>query len=168
MSFSLIPEFRLSSFREVDADFLEQHNVRGILLDIDNTLEPYENPVPTEELLLWFSMLQEHGVRAAFVSNNGASRVTLFNRDLQLPAYPRAWKPLKRSLLRAMEEIGTAPEQTIFMGDQIYTDVFAAHNAGLRAILVNPIRDRRDPITFVKRLLERPVLRAYEKRNLSK
>ncbi len=164
MSFSLIPDFRLPSFREVDADFLSRHNIRGILLDIDNTLEPYENPEPSEELLLWFDMLASVGVRAAFVSNNGVGRVTRFNRDLKMPAYPRAWKPLKKALLLAMKEIGTTPEETVFMGDQIYTDVLAAHNAGLRAILVNPIRDRKDPFTYLKRLLEKPALAAYEKR----
>lgn len=164
MSFSLIPDFRLTSFREVDADFLSKHHICGILLDIDNTLEPYENPEPSEQLLQWFDMLAANGVRAAFVSNNGASRVTRFNRDLQLPAYPRAWKPRKKSLLLAMQEIGTTPDETIFMGDQIFTDVLAAHNAGLRAILVNPIRDRKDPFTYFKRLLEKPALAAYEKR----
>ena len=165
MSFSLIPDLRITSFRDVDADFLREHNVRAILSDIDNTLEPYENPLPTQDLLAWLRMLEAEGVRIAFVSNNGKGRVSLFNSELGLPAYPRAWKPSKRALVSAMRDLGVTAEETIFLGDQIYTDVLAAHNAGMRAILVNPIRDRKDPITFFKRIFERPVLKAYDKRS---
>ena len=51
------------------------------------------------------------------------------------------------------------------MGDQVFTDVWAAHNAGIPAILVPPIKDKMDPLTKLKRLLERPVLRKYERKN---
>ena len=62
-----------------------------------------------------------------------------------------------------MNSIGTKREETIFMGDQILTDVWAAHNAGIRAILVSPINDKKDPFTKFKRLLEKPIIRKYEK-----
>jgi hypothetical protein len=67
--------------------------------------------------------------------------------------------------LKAMADIGTAKENTIFIGDQILTDVWAAHNAGIRAILVPPINDRKDPLTKFKRVLEKPILKKYEKGN---
>ena len=59
--------------------------------------------------------------------------------------------------------IGTNPQNTAFIGDQILTDVWAAHNAGIIAILVPPINDKRDIFTRFKRLLERPILRKYKK-----
>jgi predicted HAD superfamily phosphohydrolase YqeG len=64
-----------------------------------------------------------------------------------------------------MKDIGTDKNNTIFMGDQILTDVWAAHNAGIPAILVPPINDKRDPFTRFKRLLEKPFLRAYDKKH---
>ena len=65
-----------------------------------------------------------------------------------------------------MADIGTSPEETVLMGDQVFTDVWAAHNVGIRAILVPPINDKKDIFTRFKRLLERPVIRKYEKRNI--
>jgi predicted HAD superfamily phosphohydrolase YqeG len=82
-----------------------------------------------------------------------------------MPAYAKAGKPFKKNLLRAMKDIETDREHTIFIGDQILTDVWAAHNAGIRAILVPPINDKKDLLTKFKRLLERPILRKYEKGN---
>ena len=63
----------------------------------------------------------------------------------------------------AMEDIGSTKETTIFIGDQILTDVWAAHNAGIRAILVPPINDRRDLLTRFKRVLEKPIQRKYDR-----
>ena len=62
-----------------------------------------------------------------------------------------------------MRDMGTDKSDTVLMGDQVFTDVWAAHNAGIRAILVPPINDKRDLLTRFKRLLERPVLRKYDK-----
>ena len=93
------------------------------------------------------------------------SEVNLFNENLGFPAFAHAKKPFKKNLLRAMTALGTGRAETIFIGDQIYTDVWAARNAGIRAILVPPINDKRDIFTKFKRLLERGVLRKYYKRS---
>ena len=77
--------------------------------------------------------------------------------------YYKAKKPFKKNVLRAMSDMGTDKENTVLMGDQIFTDVWAAHNTGIRAILVPPINDKRDPLTKFKRLLEKPVMRKYNK-----
>ena len=63
-----------------------------------------------------------------------------------------------------MESMGTTKENTALMGDQVFTDVWAAKNAGIKAILVPPIRDKRDIFTRFKRLLEKPILKKYEKK----
>ena len=164
MKFTFVPEYRFNSFDMASPDFLLSIGVRGILLDIDNTLEPYEHPEPGEHVLSWLRALDEAGIKAAIVSNNKKSRIDRFNNDICIPAYSKAKKPFKKYLLKAMADIGTGREDTIFMGDQIFTDVLAAHNAGIRAILVPPIKDKRDIFTRFKRLLEKPILRKYEKR----
>jgi HAD superfamily phosphatase (TIGR01668 family) len=98
------------------------------------------------------------------VSNNDEARVTLFNKDIGMPAFYKAGKPFKKNLLNAMAAMGTTRENTILMGDQVFTDVWAAHNAKIPAILVSPINDKRDFLTRFKRWLERPILRKYERR----
>ena len=160
---TLVPEYCFDTFDEATADFLISIGAKGIILDIDNTLEPYENDLPGERVLSWLSSLKERGISASFVSNNGKERVMLFNASLKLPAFYKAGKPFTKNIKRAMVRMGTTREDTILMGDQIFTDVLAAHAAGIRAILVPPIKDKRDPITRLKRILERPILDKYER-----
>ena len=165
MKFTFVPEYRFETFDMASPAFLSQIGVKGIILDIDNTLEPYENPTPSASVIEWLNALNEQGIKASIVSNNNKSRVEEFNRELGLPAYYKAKKPFKKNLLLAMRDMNTTPEETILMGDQVFTDIWAAHNAKIRSILVPPIKDKTDLFTRFKRLLERPVLRKYEKRN---
>ena len=163
MKFTFVPEYRFEKFNDVTPEFLLSIGVKGILLDIDNTLEPYEHPVPGNHVIAWLTSLNAAGIKAAFVSNNNQERLELFNRELNLPGYAKAGKPFTKNLKRAMADIGTKKENTIFMGDQILTDVWAAHNAGIRAILLPPINDRPDPLTKLKRILEQPIINKYER-----
>ena len=162
---TLVPEYCFDTFDEATADFLISIGAKGIILDIDNTLEPYENDLPGERVLSWLSSLKERGISASFVSNNGKERVMLFNASLKLPAFYKAGKPFTKNIKRAMVRMGTTREDTILMGDQVYTDVLAAHLAGIRAILVPPIKDKSDPLTRFKRILERTVLKKYKRKN---
>ena len=168
MSFSFVPEYYFRTFNEASSDFLLSIGVKGIVLDVDNTLEPYENPLPGDHVKAWLSELREKGISAAIVSNNGGKRINLFNSELGLVAYYKAKKPFKKNVLNAMRDMGTDKSNTILMGDQIFTDVWAAHNTGIRAILVPPINDKRDVLTRFKRLLEKPVLKKYKKLNSNK
>lgn len=165
MKFTFVPDYRFNIFSEATAEFLSSIGIKGIILDIDNTLEPYENAIPGEHVLAWFDSLKSCGIKAAFVSNNNKARVELFNKELQFPAYYKAKKPFKKNLYRAMSDMGTDTSNTILMGDQVFTDVWAAHNAKIRAILVPPIKDKTDIFTKFKRLLEKGVIKKYEKRN---
>jgi HAD superfamily phosphatase (TIGR01668 family) len=157
------PDDYLESFRLVTPEFLAARNIKALLLDIDNTLAPYELPEPTEEILAWFRALSEANIKAAFVSNNHEERVTRFNAAIGIPALPRAKKPLRCGTKQAMKALGVSRDETAIMGDQVFTDVWAGRRIGIRTILVPPIRDKRDAFTAGKRWLERPILKYYAK-----
>ncbi len=163
MVFTFLPEYRFRTFDLATAEFLSSIGIRGIVLDIDNTLEPYEHDLPGEQVTAWLKSLANAGISAAIVSNNSKERVELFNKELGLPAYYKSGKPFKKNILKAMGDMNTNPENTILMGDQVFTDVWAAHNAKIPAILVPPINDKRDMLTRFKRLLEQPILKKYER-----
>lgn len=165
MKFTFVPEYYFETFDKASAEFLSSIGVKGIVLDVDNTLEPYENPVPGAHVVSWLESLKAVGISAAIVSNNGGERINLFNKELGLPAYYKAKKPFKKNVLNAIKDMGTTTENTILMGDQVFTDVWAAHNTGIRAILVPPIKDKRDVLTRFKRSLEKPILKKYKKLN---
>ena len=166
--FTFVPDFMFNTFDEATVEFLVANKIKGVILDIDNTLEPYEHPHPGEHVKKWLADLRDAGIGAAFVSNNDKERVELFNAELGLPAYYKAKKPFKKNLLRAMNDIGSTKENTVLMGDQVFTDVWAARNAGIKVILVPPINDKKDFFTKLKRVLEKPIIKKYRKKQVRK
>jgi len=164
----LIPDFVFDSCLEITPGFLSGEGVRGVILDIDNTLAPYEQAEPGPELIAWFARLSDAGICAALVSNNDEERVELFNRSLGLPAFSNCSKPSRKAVRAALGVLGTRKEETLVIGDQIYTDVLMAHRAGLRAVKVPPIKDKKTLFFRFKRLLEIPPMRAYRRREKRK
>ena len=158
-----VPEYIFEHFYDASAEFLTSIGVRGIVLDIDNTLEPYENSKPGEMVLRWFDELKDANIAFSIVSNNNRKRVETFLDEICVPYYYKAKKPFKKNVRNAMNKMNTNEENTILMGDQIFTDIWAAHNCKIRGILVFPIKDKRDVFTRLKRLLEKPIIKKYYK-----
>lgn len=165
MKFTFVPDYRFRTFDEASAQFLSSIGVKGLILDVDNTLEPYENAIPGEHVIKWLGELSNAGIKCAIVSNNGKERIDKFNENIGLVAYSKAKKPFKKNVLAALADIGIEPKDAALMGDQVFTDVWAARNAGIKAILVPPIKDKRDVFTRFKRLLEKPIIKKYNKLN---
>ncbi len=165
----LTPDYMFGTFAEVTPEFLQSIGVRALLIDIDNTLAPYEQPDPDQRILDWFAALENAGIGATLVSNNGEERVERFNKPLfetfGIFAYPNSHKPFAGTLERAMEAMDVTPAETAMLGDQILTDCFAGKHIGLRAIIVPPIKDKTNLFFRFKRLLERPFIRKYAKQN---
>ena len=159
----LTPDYMFATFDAVTPAFLQSIGLRALLIDIDNTLAPYEEPDPNERVLAWFAELEKNGIKAALVSNNHAPRVERFNKSLGLIAYPDSGKPGRKTLERAMKELGVTHTETAMLGDQILTDCFAGKHIGLCAIIVPPIKDKTNLFFRFKRLVERPAIRKYAK-----
>ena len=161
----LTPTYMFARYDDVTPEFLSEHGIRALLIDIDNTLAPYEQPDPDERIHVWFDLLAKNGIKAALVSNNHAPRVERFNRTLGLLAYADSGKPSKKTLMRAMDALGVTKEETAMMGDQLLTDSFAGKHIGLPSIIVPPIHDKTNMFFRFKRLCERPFIRKYAKQH---
>lgn len=157
------PHYTFRAYFHLTADFLKKQGINTLLLDIDNTLAPYEQPLPDERLKAWLASLHSAGIAVAFLSNNHAERVELFNGNLGLSYCYDAHKPLTGRAKALLRSLGGTKKTTAFMGDQIFTDVCCARLCGARALLVPPIWDRRDRGTRFKRRLERGILKRYYK-----
>ena len=163
-SFSLVPEYVFENYLYVRPEFLSSLGIRALLIDIDNTLAPYEQDLPDENIINWFVQMKEAGISCALISNNDAPRVELFNSLLSLPAYAKSGKPCKKTLIRAMRDIGVDASVTAGLGDQLLTDTLAVHKLGMISIIVPPIKDKLTPFFKFKRRLERPFMKKYYKR----
>lgn len=160
---NFMPDFMFGKFDDVTPEFLKEHNIEFLLIDIDNTLAPYEEPLPNERVIKWFDALRENGIKSVLVSNNHAERVELFNSKLGLPAFADCHKPSPKRLRKYADSIGAVTERTAALGDQIFTDVWGAKKMGARAIIVPPIKDKKTLFFRAKRLLEKPIIRKYKK-----
>ena len=87
----------------------------------------------------------------------------MFNDDVQVNYIFKAGKPSVRNYKKAMEKMGTDEQNTLFVGDQIFTDVYGANRAGIRTILVKPIHPKEEIQIVLKRYLEKIVLFFYKR-----
>ena len=163
----LSPDFYFKRYCDVTADFLKKNGIKFLLLDVDNTLAPYEQAEPNDENLAWLDSLTKNGIAYAFISNNSSDkRIMTFNAKIGAPAFAKSGKPFaKRNIDKALLALGGQIEDAAFMGDQIFTDVCAGKFNGMKAILVPPIKDKKNLFFRFKRALEKPILNYYFKKN---
>ena len=127
----------------IDFKGLYEEGYRGIIFDIDNTLVPHGAPADQRAKEL-FAQLKELGFSCCLLSNNKEPRVKMFNDEVQVSYIFKAGKPKVAGYEKAMEVMGTRRENTIFVGDQIFTDVYGANRTGLRTFLVKPIHPKEE------------------------
>lgn len=161
MRHELFPDIYADGIWEVDFDALFDRGIRGIILDVDNTIVPYYVPDPDVRSVAGIHRLQEKGFSLYIVSNGKETRVRRFNQGLALPFVCHAGKPTAKGFIQAMHYMKLSPEQIAVIGDQIFTDVWGGNRLGMYTVLVKQVSRRDEWITAVKRPLEKIVLLAY-------
>lgn len=146
----------------IDFEQYYKDGYRGIIFDIDNTLVPHGAPADERSIAL-FKRLKDIGYDTVLLSNNKEARVAMFNKPIGTKTIWKAQKPLPDNYKKAMEIMHTDTSNTLFVGDQLFTDVLGAKNAGIRAILVKPMNPKEEIQIVLKRKLEAIVLRSYLK-----
>ena len=158
---------KLNDAHVIPFEKLYEEGYRGVIFDIDNTLVPHGAPADDRAKKL-FGRLKEIGFTSCLISNNRESRVEMFNRDIGTKYIYNAHKPSVRNYIKAMEIMGTDRSNTLFVGDQLFTDVWGAKRAGIYNILVRPIHPKEEIQIVLKRFLEGIVLYFYKKEKAEK
>ena len=161
----LTPDNMFASYRALTPAYLRERGIDVLIMDIDNTLAPYEQDLPDAHIKAWIGEMQAAGIGLAFVSNNNWERVELFNGEIDIPAFAKSGKPLGKTLRRVIKLYGSDAQHTAMLGDQLLTDVFAGKHIGATALLVPPIKDKTTAFWRIKRALERPVIRKYTRKH---
>ena len=160
------PHFYFEKYSDITVGFLKKNNIKTLLLDLDNTLAPYEQAEPSEENIAWLASLSDADIGYAFISNNSSDkRIKLFNEKIGAPAFAKSGKPFaKKNIERCLLALGGEIKSAAFLGDQIFTDVLAGKFSGMKTILVPPIKDRKNLFFRFKRALEKPIMKSYFKK----
>lgn len=157
MAFSLRANAAVDSIFNLKPERLAQAGITLLLADLDNTLTPYSSEIPTPEVRAWKEELERYGVTLFVVSNSRKStRVPNYCGRLGIDFVRHAGKPKKKGFWEALKKTGRAPEETIMVGDQIFTDVLGANRAGIRSVLVEPIQLAGNPGRYLRYAVEWP------------
>ena len=151
----------LDSTYVIDFDKLYKDGYRAVIFDVDNTLVPHDAPADERAKEL-FVHLKELGYSCMLLSNNKEPRVKKFNEVVQVNYIYKANKPMPANYKKAMEIMRTTKENTLFVGDQIFTDVMGANITGIRTILVKPIHPKEEIQIVLKRIPEKLILFFYK------
>jgi hypothetical protein len=153
----ITPDRAVASVADLDPVILLGGGIRGIILDLDNTIVPWGEAAPPTFVREWVRRVRAGGLRGCIVSNNSRGWVAQVGEILGLPVVGWALKPLPFGFLRAMALMGTRPRETALIGDQLFTDILGGKLIGVRTILVEPLSVREFATTRLIRRIERLV-----------
>lgn len=157
------PRQQIASAYEIPYETLYKKGIRGVIFDVDNTLVPHGAPADERALLL-FQKFHQMGMKTCLLSNNKEPRVSAFAGQVDSPYIFKGGKPSVKGYERAMELMKTDKKTTIFVGDQLFTDVYGANRAGIYSFLVNPIHPKEEIQIVIKRRFEAVVLYCYRQK----
>lgn len=151
---------------DIDFPSLKSQGIEGLLIDVDNTLIPYDEVVPSQDLIDLFDQIKALGFKIMIISNNHVPRIRQFSEYIQCPFIAQAKKPLKIGFIKAMKSIGISDKKKIcVIGDQLMTDVLGANRTGIQSILVDAIqRNNEKWFTRLNRRIEKRMLRRIAKK----
>ena len=157
------PKEEISSVYDINYKELYNKGIRALIYDIDNTLVKH-GAKANEDIVELFYIIHNMGFKTILLSNNTKERVESFANEVGSDYIAKAGKPGRKAYVSAMEKLGSCKEDTVFIGDQLFTDIYGANRTGLYSILVKPI-DKKEEIQIVfKRKLEVIVLFFYHMR----
>ena len=152
------PTYVFNDITGITPKFLKRKHIKGIVLDIDNTLTTHNNPVPPQSSMDWLARVKKTGIKLIIVSNNKPPRVEPFAQLLDLEYVANGRKPLTYGINEAVRRMGFEKCDIAAIGDQIFTDIMGANLAGIRSCFVYPLEPETSlPFRF-KRTIEKPLL----------
>lgn len=138
---SFLPKYIFPKLTDIKPSFLEERKIKLVLLDFDNTMLPYTTNEPTSALLSWIETMSNHGFTLCIVSNSHKQRVPTFAQQYGLSCVTGAKKPRGKGISEAMRRFHAKKNETVLIGDQIFTDVLGANVAGVTSVIVKSIHN---------------------------
>lgn len=154
----LYPKLYYKNVQSVDIAELKEHGVKGIAIDVDNTLIDYKQEV-SEDVAKWVDEVKNSDIKICILSNsNNKEKVTKVANRLNLDYIMLAKKPLKCGFKKVLKKLDMEPASVASIGDQVFTDVLGANIMNMVSVYVEPINKKEYWYTKWKRPLESYIL----------
>ena len=147
------------SYKEITSEILKKMNICGILVDLDDTLVKHNYPVPDNDVKNWIDVMNQAGIPVCIISNNQKKRMMSFVENLNVGYFYNSFKPRTHVIDSALGVMNIKRDEAVLIGDQLFTDVLAAHRAGIKAFLVKPVGTKSTLFIKLKRFIERKILK---------
>ena len=160
----LKPDIKLHGITDITIELLNKHDIKALLLDVDNTMSTHHGTILTDGLTEWLAKMSDSGIKLMVLSNSKRFRIEPFAARIGLPFISLGCKPLPTGYLRGVKALGEKRKNVAIVGDQIFTDILGGNAVGIKTILLTPIK-LEDGWSFkLRRKLEKKL---YEKYNLT-
>ena len=155
------PKGYFNKVSEISLEYLKENKIKGLILDVDNTLIDYYRNI-SEETINWANELKQNGIKMCILSNsNKKEKVKEVARKLGLEYSYLGMKPLKRGFKKAKKMLDLENSEIAAVGDQIFTDVIGSNRMKMFSILVEPIKEKDILVTLIKRPIENYIKKKY-------
>ena len=160
------PNLRVKSLLDISWDLVMKNDIKGLLLDLDNTLLPWGECQVPNDIRTWLQGAKEQGMHLCLVSNSYEKRVAEIARSIDVNYVHWARKPAKYGFRKAIRGMNLLPQNVAIIGDQVFTDIFGGNRLGCYTILVVPLSKNEFFTTRLLRLLESRLLSRLEGKGL--
>ncbi len=153
------PTWKVESIYDITPAQLIQQGIKAVIVDLDNTLLPWNEADHSEDMEKWITAMRANGLGIYLLSNNNYDRVAKVAEPLQLDFTASALKPRGKYFRYAIKDLNVAEEDIVVIGDQLITDVLGANRRGLKSILVKPMVPHDNIYTWLNRTLEKGIMK---------
>ena len=161
------PNYRCHHISEIPMAWLKQEGIKAIILDLDNTLLPWDENIPSEENISWVQNVKKAGIRVVLLSNNGGERLQKISKELGVAAIGWGVKPLSIGFKRALRFLKVqAHGEVLVIGDQLITDVFGAKKMDFKVLWVESLSRKEFVFTRITRKLESLLVKQLTKKGI--
>lgn len=161
---SFVPFAHAQSIYEIDPEFFKKNGVKTLFIDLDNTLDSYKARTPSEKTINKINSIKESGIIPIIISNNRPERVCGYADALGIEFLASARKPFSKRIKRELARRGLKNDEVMLVGDQMMTDVMAAHGAKIRVVLTEKVVKEDQWTTHINRIFDRPIRRYHRRK----
>lgn len=156
-----LPKMQVNNVYELTPELLKKNLIKGIIVDLDNTLAAWNVAHPDEATIQWIEGMIKSDIKVVIFSNNNKKRVDKFVENLDVHSIPNANKPLSKQFKQAQKWLGLSEGEIAVIGDQLLTDILGGNRVGFFTILVTPLVQSDAAITTFNRQTEKLILNHF-------